>query len=188
MPRVKTVRRTLLSYAAFMTTASSLLVCPASAIAARPERPNIVFILADDLGYTDLACYGSKYYETPNIDKLASQGMRFTDGHSGGPNCQPSRAALLSGRQLLSWYAVMFEFLSYAACDENLSHVTAEVYGGADRIWQDFVQLVPQSLALPPHRPSSGLPRVILNARRNVPPSSCWRTRTAPAPAPALVN
>ncbi|MDB6029125.1 MAG: Sulfatase, partial [Verrucomicrobiales bacterium] len=61
-------------------------------------KPNIVFILADDLGYTDLACYGSKYYETPNIDKLASQGMRFTDGHSSGPNCQPSRAAMMSGQ------------------------------------------------------------------------------------------
>jgi arylsulfatase A-like enzyme len=62
------------------------------------EKPNIVFILADDLGYTDLACYGSKYYETPNIDRLAKEGMRFTDGHSSGPNCQPSRAAMMSGQ------------------------------------------------------------------------------------------
>ncbi len=62
------------------------------------DKPNIVFILADDLGYTDIACYGSKYYETPNIDKLANQGIRFTDGHSCGPNCQPSRAAMMSGQ------------------------------------------------------------------------------------------
>src|SRR3954471_21817910 len=62
------------------------------------KRPNIVFILADDLGYTDLACYGSKYYETPNIDRLAAEGMRFTNGYSCGPNCQPSRAALMSGQ------------------------------------------------------------------------------------------
>jgi arylsulfatase A-like enzyme len=68
------------------------------AFAADPERPNIVFIMADDLGYTDLACYGSKYYETPNIDLLATEGVRFTDGHTCGPNCQPSRAALLSGQ------------------------------------------------------------------------------------------
>jgi len=61
-------------------------------------RPNIVFILADDLGYTDAGCYGSKYYETPNIDRMAAQGMRFTDGHTCGPNCQPSRAALMSGQ------------------------------------------------------------------------------------------
>lgn len=61
-------------------------------------KPNIVFILVDDLGYTDVACYGSKYYETPNIDRLASQGMRFTDGYTCGPNCQPTRAALMTGQ------------------------------------------------------------------------------------------
>ena len=71
-----------------------------TAIAADKSRPNIVFILADDLGYTDLACYGSKYYETPNIDRLAKEGIRFTDGHSCAPNCQPSRAALLSGQYM----------------------------------------------------------------------------------------
>ena len=62
------------------------------------RQPNVVFILADDLGYTDLACYGSKFYETPNIDRLAAEGVRFTSGYSCGPNCQPSRAALLSGQ------------------------------------------------------------------------------------------
>src|SRR4051812_20263296 len=62
------------------------------------NKPNIVFILADDLGYTDVACYGSKYYETPNIDKLAKDGLKFTDGHTCGPNCQPTRASLMSGQ------------------------------------------------------------------------------------------
>ncbi len=62
------------------------------------EKPNVVFILADDLGWTDLGCQGSKYYETPAIDQLARQGMRFTDGYSCGPNCQPTRAALMSGQ------------------------------------------------------------------------------------------
>lgn len=65
---------------------------------ALPDKPNIVYIMADDLGYTDPACFGSKYYETPNIDKLASQGMRFLNGYSCGPNCQPTRAALMSGQ------------------------------------------------------------------------------------------
>jgi arylsulfatase A-like enzyme len=60
-------------------------------------KPNIVFILADDLGYTDVACFGSKYYETPNIDRLATQGMRLTNHHH-CQNCQPTRAALLSGQ------------------------------------------------------------------------------------------
>jgi arylsulfatase A-like enzyme len=62
------------------------------------RKPNIVFILADDLGWTDLGCQGSKYYKTPNIDKLASSGLRFTNGYTCGPNCQPTRAALLSGQ------------------------------------------------------------------------------------------
>ncbi len=66
--------------------------------AASPARPNIVFILADDLGYTDLSCYGSRYYETPHIDRLAAQGLRLTSGYTCGPNCAPTRAALLSGQ------------------------------------------------------------------------------------------
>ena len=68
------------------------------ATSALPNKPNIVYIMADDLGYTDPACYGSKFYETPNIDNLASQGMRFLQGYSCGPNCQPTRAALMSGQ------------------------------------------------------------------------------------------
>ena len=67
-------------------------------VVAEGRQPNIIFILADDLGYTDVACFGSKYYETPNIDRLAAEGMRFTDGYTCGPNCQPTRAALLSGQ------------------------------------------------------------------------------------------
>src|SRR5437773_11290398 len=77
-----------------------LTLCVGCAAAAAPKRPNIVFILADDLGYTDLACYGSKYYETPNIDRLAAAGIRFTSGHTCGPNCQPTRAALMSGQYM----------------------------------------------------------------------------------------
>src|SRR6188768_2001407 len=75
-----------------------LLIAPVVAIAAEARQPNIVFILADDLGYTDVACFGSKYYETPNIDRLAADGVRFTSGYSCGPNCQPTRAALMSGQ------------------------------------------------------------------------------------------
>ncbi len=64
---------------------------------AAEQRPNIVYILADDLGWTDTAVYGSKYYETPNIDRLAAQGMRFTNYHN-CQNCAPTRAALMSGQ------------------------------------------------------------------------------------------
>jgi arylsulfatase A-like enzyme len=58
----------------------------------------VVFILADDLGWTDVACYGSGYYETPNIDRLAAGGMKFTHYATNGPNCQPTRASLMTGR------------------------------------------------------------------------------------------
>jgi arylsulfatase A-like enzyme len=61
------------------------------------RHPNIVLILADDLGYTDLACYGSGYYETPNIDRLANEGMRWLNHHH-CQNCTPTRAALLCGQ------------------------------------------------------------------------------------------
>ena len=61
------------------------------------RKPNIVFILADDLGWTDTATYGSKYYETPNIDRLAAQGLKFNRYHN-CQNCQPTRAALMSGQ------------------------------------------------------------------------------------------
>jgi len=61
------------------------------------KRPNIVFILADDLGYAELGCYGQKKIRTPNIDSLAKQGMRFTQHYSGAPVCAPSRNCLLTG-------------------------------------------------------------------------------------------
>jgi arylsulfatase A-like enzyme len=64
---------------------------------AAQAKPNIVFILADDLGWTDTATYGSKYYETPNIDRLASQGLKFMRYHN-CQNCQPTRAALMTGQ------------------------------------------------------------------------------------------
>jgi arylsulfatase A len=61
-------------------------------------RPNIVLIVIDDLGWSDLACYGSKFYRTPNIDRLAADGMRFTQAYSACPVCSPTRAALMTGK------------------------------------------------------------------------------------------
>ena len=80
----------------------ALVVLAVLAAAATPadaagRKPNIIFILADDLGWQDVGFTGAKFFETPNIDKLASQGMRFTAAYSGGPNCAPTRACLMSG-------------------------------------------------------------------------------------------
>ncbi len=86
---------TLLVAAAFQLSSFCHVASANAADSAR--KPNIVFILADDLGYTDVACYGSKYYETPNIDRLATQGIRFTRHHH-CQNCQPTRAALMTGQ------------------------------------------------------------------------------------------
>lgn len=61
-------------------------------------QPNIIFILIDDLGWRDLGCYGSTFYETPNLDRLAAEGMRFTDAYAACPVCSPTRASLLTGR------------------------------------------------------------------------------------------
>jgi arylsulfatase A len=62
-----------------------------------PKKPNIVFILVDDLGWKDLGCYGSTFYETPNIDKLSQSGMRFTQAYAAAPLCSATRAAILTG-------------------------------------------------------------------------------------------
>src|SRR5215831_17242023 len=65
---------------------------------AQAGRPNIVFIMADDLGYADLGCYGQSDYTTPNIDRLAIEGMRFTQGYANSAVCSATRAALITGR------------------------------------------------------------------------------------------
>ena len=62
------------------------------------DKPNFVFILMDDLGWRDLACYGSSFYETPNLDRLAKQSMSFTDAYAACPVCSPTRASILSGK------------------------------------------------------------------------------------------
>jgi len=62
------------------------------------NHPNIVFVMADDMGYGDPGCYGAKKIKTPAIDRLASEGMRFTDAHSSSAVCSPSRYSVLTGR------------------------------------------------------------------------------------------
>ncbi len=70
-----------------------------SAEEVRPARkPNFIFILADDLGWKDLGCYGSTFFKTPNIDRLASEGVKFTDAYAACPVCSPTRASILTGK------------------------------------------------------------------------------------------
>src|SRR5207249_12144013 len=82
------------------TAASSLAAATGFAGAGRAQgaKPNIVFILADDLGYADVSCYGQRDYTTPNVDRLAIEGLRFTQGYSNSPVCSATRTALMTGR------------------------------------------------------------------------------------------
>ena len=65
---------------------------------AQTQRPNILFILADDLGFGDLSCYGRPDYQTPHLDRLATQGVRFVNAYSASPVCTPTRCAYITGR------------------------------------------------------------------------------------------
>lgn len=87
----------------------ALVVCSCAAVlfsgpvrkmsaAEQPSRPNVILILLDDLGWADLGCYGSTYHKSPHIDRLAAEGMRFTQAYAAAPVCSPTRAALLTGR------------------------------------------------------------------------------------------
>lgn len=69
-----------------------------SRLAAAEDRPNFVILFADDLGWADLGCYGSTFYETPNLDRLAKEGIQFTNFYSAAPVCSPTRASLMTGK------------------------------------------------------------------------------------------
>ncbi|MCK4960082.1 MAG: sulfatase-like hydrolase/transferase, partial [Planctomycetes bacterium] len=94
-----TNRRQFLKAAGFATAS---LLLPGTALAAKKNakkksKPNIIYILADDLGYGDLGCYGQKQILTPNLDQMAADGMKFTDHYSGSTVCAPSRCSLMTG-------------------------------------------------------------------------------------------
>ncbi len=84
------------------------------------DSPNIVFILVDDLSWSDLSCNGSKVYETPNVDRLSQQGMVFTDFYAAGPVCSPTRASIMTGK-----YPARTGITTYLISpDRDASHVT----------------------------------------------------------------
>ncbi len=77
-----------------------LSVLIAATVASAADRPNVIFVLADDLGYGDLGCYGQKKILTPNLDRMAAEGMRFTQFYAGSTVCAPSRSVLMTGQHL----------------------------------------------------------------------------------------
>lgn len=89
-------RLLVLTFAAFFVAGAAHLQLEA-AVASR-AHPNVIFILVDDMGATDLGCFGSKFYDTPNIDRLAAQGMKFTQAYSACTVCSPTRASILTGQ------------------------------------------------------------------------------------------
>ncbi|MBA2117291.1 sulfatase [Bremerella alba] len=82
---------------AILLSALAILLVPQTT-SAEQRKPNFVFFLVDDLGWTDLGCYGSSFYETPNVDKLAASGLKFTDAYAACQVCSPTRASILTGR------------------------------------------------------------------------------------------
>ena len=111
------MKQKLAILATLMITPLALLQADDAAAKTVRGKPNIVLILADDLGYGSLACYGNTEVKTPNIDRLAASGMRFTDFHSNGALCSPTRAALMTGR---------YQQRCVQVADEELSPVFRE--------------------------------------------------------------
>lgn len=100
-------RRTALQLIAGQTLARS--VAFAKPVKRQKKAPNVVFVLADDVGYGDLACLGNPYIKTPNIDSMHERSVRFTDFHV-SPTCSPSRASLMTGKYCNSvgvWHTIM---------------------------------------------------------------------------------
>ena len=91
-------RWSTLSLCTLALSLATLIGAPSVSSAAEPKQTNFVFFLVDDLGWADVGCFGSTYYETPNIDALAASGMKFTNGYAACPVCSPTRASILTGR------------------------------------------------------------------------------------------
>ena len=97
MPQERVNRRGFLRT---VTGSAAALAAPRWLLAAQADRPrlNFVFFLIDDMGWADAGCYGSTYHDTPHVDRLARQGMRFTDGYAACPVCSPTRASIMTGK------------------------------------------------------------------------------------------
>ena len=102
----------------FIAVACLLCICNLTPHTCHAESPNFVLIVADDLGYGDVGCYGSEVNKTPHIDALGASGLRFTDFHSAGPMCSPTRAAMITG-QYQQRFGRMFDTAFSGVRDRN---------------------------------------------------------------------
>lgn len=82
----------------FLGAAGALVLMAGSGYTASKQKPNILFILVDDMGQHQVNCYGNSFYETPNIDRIAAQGMKFMNGYAAAPVCSPTRASIMTGK------------------------------------------------------------------------------------------
>ncbi len=96
-PLIRPTRLLILAIFAIAACSSHFAGAAAPSTKAK-RRPNFVFFLADDMGWRDAGCYGSTFYETPNIDRLAKEGMRFTNAYAACPVCSPTRASIMTGK------------------------------------------------------------------------------------------
>ncbi len=92
---------TVFQHLAWLPIITMVQFLPTATVAA--DRPNIVFVLTDDMGYSDLNCYGGNLRPTPNLDRLAKEGIRFTHFYDDAPICSPSRAAFITGMFPARW-------------------------------------------------------------------------------------
>lgn len=124
----------------------------ASLASAKPvKKPNVIMVLVDDLGWTDIGCYGSTYYETPNIDRLAREGMKFSDGYAACAVCSPTRAAIMTGRWpsrlgVTDWIRSRFQGGAIPADGKNPSGYTSggpktEVLCPKNALWMENYEL-----------------------------------------------
>lgn len=95
-------------------------------LSTQAQRPNIIYIMTDDMGYADLSCYGRKDYSTPNLDKLASQGIKFINAYSGAPVCTPTRVAFMTGRYPARTQIGLMEPLTASKRDSSIG-LTADI-------------------------------------------------------------
>ena len=109
-------------FASPLRAAAIALISTAGAFAQQPTQPNIIVILADDLGAETLGVYGGSSYETPELDRIAAEGMRFENGHS-QPLCTPTRVKLMTGLHNFRNYR---EFMELDPSDVTFAHVLAQ--------------------------------------------------------------